>query len=128
MHTPIDTLISMWRRSLGLLFLSALLVYAPRESAAQALNWSLHHQGFLLDEATETPLEGIHQLRFNLYLGNELLWTEDREAVFSAGLYAVTLGELTPLEPTLFDGDGVYSLEIAVDGNALSLRKGGKAA
>ena len=96
---------------------TALLMPAPL--SAQSLNWQLHHQGRLFDEAS-APLEGRHRLAFTLFRDEVELWSEEQEIDFISGFYSASL---TSLFPELLSEDGRYTLAIAVDGGpALSPR------
>ena len=55
--------------------LATIAVITPAPVFAQSLNWQLHHQGRLLDEAG-APLEGRHRLTFTLFRDELELWRE----------------------------------------------------
>ncbi len=89
------------------LFLYALLI----PGLAQAVPMTLHHQGRLLDSATNQPVAGTHDLRFAIYdapsSGTEV-WAETIATPFDEGYFQATLGESTPLDTQIFNGDELW--------------------
>ncbi len=53
--------------------------------------------------------------------GGTSIWTESHAPTAEAGLVSLAMGEKTPLDATVIDGNALY-LEVTVDGTALSPR------
>ncbi|MDX1419476.1 MAG: hypothetical protein R3181_05865, partial [Rubricoccaceae bacterium] len=86
------------------LLAASLLLLAPVVQA-QAPD-SLAHQGLLTDPAGAPVPDGDYAITFALYTaptGGSPLWTEARSVTTEGGLYAVTLGAVTPLADVAFD-------------------------
>ena len=76
-------------------------------------------QGVLFDSAG-AEINGTLSVEFNLYLnetGGTALWTETSNVDFADGLFSIYLGEVTPLDPSLFaDNDGLWlGITVATD-------------
>lgn len=76
-------------------------------------------QGVLFDSAG-AEINGTLSVEFNLYLnetGGTTLWTETSNVDFADGLFSIYLGEVTPLDPSLFaDNDGLWlGITVATD-------------
>ncbi len=70
----------------------------------------LNHQGMLTDEAG-TPLAGTYSMVFRLYEqadGGTEIWSETQDVEVTAGVFNVYLGDVTPLDASLFVGQDVY--------------------
>ena len=75
-------------------------------------------QGKLLEDGI--PFTGSKDFTFSIDV-NGVIWTEDHLGVpVSDGLYAVTLGSITPLPHNLFGGVDSHSLNISISGTAIS--------
>ena len=110
------------RSHLQLLVVTALAVAVA--SPAWAVPAKFNQQGRLLDTSGQ-PLTGTHALVFALYdasTGGVQQWSESHSTDFDNGYYTVTLGDVTPLDHTLFSGAPLW-LEIAVDGVTLEPRQ-----
>jgi hypothetical protein len=95
----------------------------PCEAFAQDVPPYLVHQGRLLD-ALNAPVEGAQSLTFNLYAeetGGSSLWAETQTVSVNAGFYSVTLGQVTPLAVSAFNGDTLY-LGVTIGGEELAPR------
>ena len=86
--------------------------------AALAVPGQLAHQGRLLD-ADETPLDGVHSLRFALYNDTDtVVWEETHTVDIINGFYSAILGADeggNPLDTSMLAG-GALTLEITLDG------------
>ncbi len=81
-------------------------------------------QGRLTDDLG-APIEGETETIFRIYAdstGGSPLWEETQTVNFNTGLFIVNLGEVIPLEVSIFDGDMRY-IEMNVDGEDISPRK-----
>jgi hypothetical protein len=88
---------------------------APSEVEHIALNPVapvIGYQGQLLDPFTNQPKpDGVYPMTFTLYdanAGGSVLWTEAKSVVVSGGLFSTFLGELTPLNLAIFNGQILY--------------------
>lgn len=71
-----------------------------------------------------TVFDGPVQVDLRLFRSlddNTSIWTETHSTTAEAGLVSLAMGEKTPLDTTVIDGNTLY-LEVAVDGTALSPR------
>lgn len=90
---------------------SAAVVRASVELAPDATQLPLiNYQGRLVSPTTGEPKpDGIYEAAFALYnadTAGTLLWTEGQNIVVSKGLFSVTLGTITPIDPAIFNGEG----------------------
>ena len=86
----------------------------PPQSPSQAVveglaapSMFLNYQGRLLDPEGNPVRDNPYTMGFTIYddaLAGTQLWTEKRDVTVSEGLFSVLLGEVTPLDPTIFDG------------------------
>jgi hypothetical protein len=96
---------------------------SPRGEAkvASAVSPLLQYQGRLSDPSTGEPVaDGAYPMTFSLYGADSdgsPLWTETKDVDVQGGLFSAALGDATPLDPGLFDGQALW-LGIAVDGDA----------
>jgi hypothetical protein len=99
-------------------FVSALAAMTP--VVAAAVPFQVHHQGRLLD-TTGQPVVGSHAVVFKLHVDGTTtahVWTESMSPVpFEDGYYSVTLGNVAPLDATVFSGSTRW-LSLALDGGA----------
>jgi type VI secretion system VgrG family protein len=106
------------------LVVTVVLAAALAPPAAATTPGVIHYQAVLRDSGGAL-LSGTFELRFRLHdsaAGPIPLWEETHSAVAATGgLVSVSLGKLTPLTPSLFDGPERY-LEVAVDRVTLSPR------
>jgi hypothetical protein len=86
---------------------SALEAQVPRTMTVQGV----------LRDAAGVPVDQATQFRFELLDGGTSLWLESRSVTPRAGLFTVTLGTDTPIDPAFFDR-GV-SLRVTVDGESM---------
>ncbi len=75
-------------------------------------------QGILRDDAG-TPVEGTVPFAMELRTATRSLWTEAQSTTLQAGLFTLTLGGTTPIDPALFDA-GPVSLVVTVDGEEMA--------
>lgn len=71
-----------------------------------------------------TVFDGPVRVDLRLFRGlddNTSIWTETHSTTAEAGLVSLAMGEKTPLDATVIDGNALY-LEVTVDGTALSPR------
>ena len=72
----------------------------------------LHYQGRLLDPATGDPKpDGSYTMALRLYSvanGGSPLYTESKSVVVEKGLFSTLIGDVTPLDLTIFDGRALY--------------------
>lgn len=80
---------------------------APRAEGAAVVP-VIPYQGRLLDPSTGEPkADGTYAMTFRLYdaaSGGNILWTETKDVGVSQGLFFTYLGDVTALDPALFDG------------------------
>ena len=94
-------------------------------AGGQSVPTSMNFQGRLTDSANN-PLTGSHAFIFGIYSAPVVgisFWTETQPSVtVTNGVFAVQLGNVTPIPATVFVSSSVY-LQITVDGVALSPRE-----
>jgi hypothetical protein len=70
----------------------------------------INYQGRLVDPTTgETKPDGPYPATFAIYdadSGGTLLWSETQSIVLSKGLFSVALGNVNPIDPGIFNGNG----------------------
>ncbi|HRI67687.1 MAG TPA: collagen-like protein, partial [Polyangium sp.] len=80
-------------------------------SAEAAVPATMTHQGRLFD-ANNVPITATINVVFALYDSEDPnatpLWTETRSVPFENGYFSVSLGDSTPLGPSVFDGSVRY--------------------
>jgi len=85
-------------------------VTVVQESAAVAP--MLQYQGQLLDPFTGGPKpNGVYVMTFNIYnvqAGGGSLWTEVKNVNVADGLFSTLLGEIVPLNLTIFNGQQLW--------------------
>lgn len=78
------------------------------------------YQARLLDPITGQPkVDGAYVMAFNIYTiatGGAPLWTESKSVQVNKGLFSTFLGDITPLNLNIFDGQDLY-LGITVSGD-----------
>lgn len=80
----------------------------------------LSYQGRLLDSEGNPVRDNPYTMGFTIYddaLAGIRLWTEKRDVTVSKGLFSVLLGEVTPLDPGIFDGRPLW-LAVNVDSDS----------
>jgi len=102
------------------LALAGLTAHASVDAAVAAaqIPGTMTVQGILRD-AEGRPVEGTVPFAMELKTATRSLWTESQSATLQAGLFTLTLGGTTPIDPTLFDG-GPVSLVVTVDGEEMA--------
>ena len=82
-----------------------------------AVNPQFQYQGVLLDPFTGQPKpDGTYTMVFNLYnSSNAFIWGETRSIPVATGMFSVILGQVTPLNPSFFNGENLF-LGVAVNG------------
>ena len=79
---------------------------------AVAVSQALHYQGRLLTPGTREPKpDGSYSMMFQLYnvsTGGAPLWAESKGVAVSNGLFSTLLGDTTPLNPSVFNGQELY--------------------
>ncbi len=103
--------------ALALAGLGAEAGLAPSRAAAQVPG-TMTVQGILRDDAG-TPVEGTVPFAMELRTATRSLWTEAQSTTLQAGLFTLTLGGTTPIDPALFDA-GPVSLVVTVDGEEMA--------
>jgi len=105
-------------------WITAVILLTAVSLARAAAPGLIHHQGFLTDELG-TPINGIVEIAFSLYdqeIGGSEVWSEGPVSVTATdGLFQVTLGQTTPLTPSMLSGP--RWLEVIVDGEYLEPRE-----
>ena len=80
----------------------------------------INYQGRLLDPVTGQPKpDGSYAMGFRLYTvasSGSALWTENKSITANKGHFSTLLGDTTPLDPTIFNGQDLY-LGITVGGD-----------
>ena len=88
---------------------------------ADAVPPLLQYQGRLTDPDTGEPVDdGSHTMVFRLYStasGTSDLWTETKDVSVEDGVFSTTLGDVTALDPGLFNGQALW-LGITVGADA----------
>lgn len=89
--------------------------FAPQASAAQTVPYKVNFQGRVTDSNGNILADGFYNMRFRIYnlpSGGVVQWTELRETTTRVevinGLFAVQLGDVTPLSPSLFTAADLY--------------------
>lgn len=81
-------------------------------SEAVAATQVIHYQGRLLDAVSGQPkADGAYTFAFRLYntaTGGAPLWTEAKSVTVNKGLFSTLLGDITPLDLALFNGQDLY--------------------
>jgi hypothetical protein len=80
----------------------------------------LNVQGLLTDSQGEAVADQTHSIVFAIYnveSGGTALWSETRDVTTSGGLFAILLGEVTPMPASIFDGSDLW-LGITVESDA----------
>ncbi len=96
--------------------LSILFVATTFSSVIASTPSAMNYQGYLTDSGGK-PIDGNFNLTFSIYSeenGGTLFWQETQNVDVSDGLFAVILGDNTPLTSAVFTTEKVY-LGIAVD-------------
>lgn len=96
----------------GVLTLALWVQAAPvsRPHSAPNLPAILNYQGMLGDNNGD-PLTGEYAMTFKLYAlahGGTALWEETQSVTVTNGLFNVYLGDVVPLDETIFDGQNLY--------------------
>jgi hypothetical protein len=83
---------------------------APK--APSIITPKLHYQGRLLDPTTGVPkIDGNYTMIFNIYnvaSGGAPLWTETKDVAVSKGIFSTLLGDTTPLNTSIFNGQDLW--------------------
>ena len=103
-----------------MLALAGLTAHAGLDAsvAAAQVPGTMTVQGILRDTEGR-PVDGTVPFVMELKTATRSLWTESQSATLQAGLFTLTLGDETPIDPTLFDG-GPVSLVVTVDGEEMA--------
>ncbi len=91
------------------------------ERIEDAVPGRMNLQGYLTD-AGGSPVEGARSMEFRVYRGTNRLWQEARQCTVRTGLFAVTLGAVTPIPDSVFVTGQTRELELVVEGQALAPR------
>lgn len=90
-------------------------------SGGSVVSSLLQYQGWLTDPSTGDPVtDGVYSMSFRLYdveSGGSPLWMEIKDVSVESGLFSTALGDTTPLDLGLFDGQALW-LGIKVDADA----------
>jgi hypothetical protein len=94
--------------------------------AAGSVTPLLQYQGRLTNPTTGSVVaDGSYPMLFELFNVSTVgtaLWSESKTVVVSKGLFSTVLGDTTPLDPHLFNGQALW-LQITVDGEKLEPRQ-----
>ena len=85
--------------------------------AQAAVPQTLNYQGQLAS-AGGVPVNGTVNITFSLYdvaTGGTALWSETQSVTVTNGLYSVTLGQMTPLDATLFTAQRYLGITVGTD-------------
>jgi hypothetical protein len=96
--------------SLGLSFTTAMVLPLSSSAAPSAVPNFLAQQGRLFDDSGD-PVTGTPQFVFTIYAdaaGATSLWTETQSITLDSGYFSTTLGSVTALPATLFNGTTRY--------------------
>jgi len=98
--------------------LAAILAAAGIGTAFAEAPSTIHYQGFLTTPAGQ-PVDGTVSLQARIYAassGGSPIWAETHASVAVAkGVFAVTLGSITPLDTSLLDGPRWVSVGVNAD-------------
>jgi len=83
----------------------------------------LHYQGRLTNAVSGEPVaDGSYTMVLRLYdeaSGGTPLWTETKDVPVQEGIFSTTLGDTTPLDQSLFDGQTLWlGIKVGTDGEA----------
>lgn len=95
---------------------SGALLLAHPASAAQTVPYKINYQGRLTNASGAQLADGNYNMKFRLYsvaTGGTATWTETRDAstqqvAVSGGQFAVQLGDVTALSPSMFTSQPLY--------------------
>ena len=80
----------------------AMLAFLTLTSPARAaVPQTMTVQG-ILRNAAGVPVAGTTHFEFSLLDGTDVMWSEEKTAWLAAGLFTVTLGATTPINPAFF--------------------------
>lgn len=100
------------------LFLMILFTTSVTIASASGIPKTINYQGYLTDSNGQ-PFTGTKQVVFSLYDGDSggtALWTETIAAVtVTNGRLSVVLGNITPIEPSIFKGDTYLGMKVGSD-------------
>ncbi|MDX2088737.1 MAG: hypothetical protein SFX73_12850 [Kofleriaceae bacterium] len=105
----------------------ALVILASLATAAPAVAevpGKISFSARLVDEESGDAVTGAHQLSFELFdraTAGASVWQESREITVEDGVVFTSLGETTPLGPTVVDGRALW-LEVKLDNVAMEPR------
>ncbi|MEO7904278.1 MAG: hypothetical protein ABIR91_00625 [Candidatus Saccharimonadales bacterium] len=101
--------------SISIVALMSLVLLQQPVAAAQTAPYKLHYQGSLSNSSGAPMADGSYNMKFRLFsaaTGGTAVWTETRQTtsrvVVTNGQFAVQLGDVTPLSPSLFTTTSVY--------------------
>lgn len=96
-------------------YLLSVMLFSPPAAAVQTVPYKVNFQGYLRTSADEPLADGQYNVTFRLYDALEngtAIWTEVRQETsriaVTDGYFSVQLGDVSPLAPSLFDGDALY--------------------
>lgn len=102
------------KRQLSVLLVILSIAYFSIASAA-GIPKTINYQGNFSDGSGQ-PFTGTRQVVFSLYeaaSGGMALWTETIAAVtVTSGRFSVVLGNITPIEPSIFKGDTYLGIKV----------------
>lgn len=91
------------------------LIFSQPTSAAQTVPYKINFQGRLTGNDGNIVPDGQYNMQYRIYnapTGGAVQWNELREAgnrvQVTNGLFAVQLGDITPIDPTLFTTQDLY--------------------
>ncbi len=100
-----------------------MLVVFMSTSAFAEITPKINYQGHLYD-AADHPINGSLNFTFNIFNSQTAempVWSENQENILvEQGIFHVVLGEVTPID---IEFDGMFWLEVIVNGEALSPRQ-----
>jgi hypothetical protein len=79
----------------------------------------LNYQGRLTDDLGASVADGSYNISFSIYdvaVGGSALWTEAQLVTVSDGLFAVSLGLTTSIDPTMFENPDLW-MGITIEAN-----------
>src|SRR5512147_1266968 len=108
----------MQTRGMGKVLLGAVLFWVMLPLIGySAVPGTINYQGYLTD-SLGTPINSTVLIVFSLYSdpgpGGTPLWTETQNVVVAGGVYSVTLGSVSPINPATVPFDAQYYLGVKV--------------
>lgn len=107
---------AVWLAVLAATWILFTLVFSPSAFAAQTVPYKINYQGRITNAAGAQLADGNYNMKFRLYsvaTGGTASWTETRDistqqVAVASGQFAVQLGDVTALSPSMFTSYPLY--------------------